>query len=72
MIKGLPLPEVPELKRNKFYNSLRVLPIKGLPTTLHVNYVVNRLDCKELQKYIFCVKRQNNRWNQILDNAWNN
>ncbi len=49
MINDLPLPEIPELVRMKFYNLLGELSIKKLPCYLYIfNYA-----CEEFQKYIF-------------------
>ncbi len=45
--------------------------IKKLPYFLYIFiYICNRLDYKELQKYIF-VKKQNSKWDKMLDKAWN-
>ncbi len=63
-------PEIPELVRKKFYNLLGVLSMKKVSYYLYIfNYVCNRLGCEELQKYNV-IKKQNNKWNQMLDKAW--
>ena len=70
-LNDIPLPQIPELVRKKFYNLLGVLPMKKLPYYLYIfYYVCNRLGCEELQKYIVR-KKQNSKWDQMLDKAWN-
>ena len=70
-LNDLPLPKIPELVRKKFYNLLGQLSMKKLPYYLCIfNYVCNRLGCEELQRYI-AIKKQNSKWDQMLDKAWN-
>ncbi len=70
-LNDIPMPEIPELVRKKFYNLLGVLPMKKLPYYLYIfYYVCNRLGYEELQNYIVR-KKQNSKWNQMLDTAWN-
>ncbi len=67
----IPMPDIPELIKKKFYNLLGALPMKKLPYYVYIFYFVcNRLGYEELQKYI-ARKKQNSNWNQILDTAWN-
>lgn len=69
-LNDIPPPDIAEFVRTKFYNIIGMMKAKKLPHYLYIfNYVCEKLDCKELQEYIF-IRRNNSKWNQILDKAW--